>query len=311
MNKISRLEFLFLLLYALSVISGIVILLRRPPTVKTEFTPLRLRKMTTSNAIAVVEIYGPVRITQRKSLRAANSDRIVRRLRSLSHRSDVKAVLLRINSPGGSVAAIQEIYNEVINLRKSGKVVVASLADIAASGGYYIASAADKIVANPGTLTGSVGVIFELVQAQELMKKIGVKIETIKSGKHKDIGSITRELTPEERQILQTLINNAYEQFVNAIATGRNIPKEKVLEFADGRIFTGEQAKTLGIVDEIGSRIDAINLAAKLAGIEGTPHIITERDPFEEFIATISEMTDSVLFEDIMGQKVRFEYIFE
>lgn len=308
MNK--KLIVFLVVLYFLSAVSGIVILLNQPAA-KTNIPEIRLSgKPSSPETIAIIEIYGPVRMTTRTSFRAPNPDRIVRKLRLLSERSNVKAVILRINSPGGTVAAVQEIYSEVLNLRNKGKIVVASFGDIAASGGYYIAAAADKIVANPGTLTGSVGVILELFQAPELLKKIGVRIETIKSGKHKDIGSFSREISPEEKQILLSLINNAYDQFVNAIVEGRKMPREKVLAIADGRIFTGEQAKNLGMVDELGTRDDAINLAVKLAGIKGTPRIIHDSDPIEEFLSLFGA-SESVFFENAIEQKVRFEYMFE
>ncbi len=304
-----KLTLTLIVLYAISVLAAVVILIRRPVGTGMMIS-LKSPRVLSQDAVAVVRIHGPISISYKSTLRLSAHERIIKSIRSLAKRTDVKAVVLRINSPGGSVAAVQEIYNEVINLRKNGKTVVASLGDIAASGAYYIASAADRIVSNPGTLTGSVGVIFELIQAQELMKKIGVRIETIKSGKHKDIGSFSRELTVEEREIFRSLINNAYEQFINAIVEGRNMPKDKVLSFADGRIFTGAQAKNLGIVDELGNESAAIKTATELAGIKGTPRIIYERDPIEEFFSSIN-LRESSPIEYLLGRKVRFEYILE
>jgi len=280
-------------IYLLSILSAVIILIKNPSRSTTQIQkesrlPINLSRGTTtrrtSDTVAIVEIYGPIKMSARISPGSANPDRITRKLRSLADRKDIKAVVLRINSPGGTVAAVQEIYDEVMNLRNKGIKVVASMGDVAASGGYYVASAADKIVANPGTLTGSIGVIMEYAHGQELFKKIGLKIETIKSGKYKDTGSFSRETTPEERQILQSLINDAYSQFVGAIEKGRNIPREKILTFADGRIFTGAQAKELGVIDQLGNRDDAIKLAASLAGIEGEPNVIIEKEPWEEFL---------------------------
>jgi len=288
-------------IYILSLISALVILFKNTsgreniPDVKsaretTEPSSLKIssiRKRSGGGTVALVEIYGPIRISSsRISHGTANPERITRKLRNLAADNDVKAVVLRINSPGGTVAGVQEIYEEIMNLRKNGKIVVASMGDVAASGGYYIAAAADKIVANPGTLTGSIGVIMELAQGEALFKKIGVKFETVKSGRYKDTGSWSREITSEEKQILQTLINDAYSQFVQAITDGRKIPREEVLKFADGRIFTGAQAKAIGIVDELGGKTDAIYLAASLAGIKGEPNVVVEKDPWEDFLDT-------------------------
>ena len=166
----------------------------------------------------------------------------------------------------------QEIYEEIEKLKKK-KPVIASLGGVAASGGYYIASACDQIVANPGTLTGSIGVIMELANVEGLMEKLGVKEYPIKSGPHKDIGSPFRPLTNEGKKILQSLVDNVHGQFVRAVAKGRGLPEEKVRELADGRIYSGEQAKALGLVDILGNMEDAIELAARQGGIEGTPEV--------------------------------------
>ncbi|PKM82292.1 MAG: signal peptide peptidase SppA, partial [Firmicutes bacterium HGW-Firmicutes-13] len=170
--------------------------------------------------------------------------------------------------PGGSAAASQEINSEIKKLREEGKVVVVSMADVAASGGYYIAAAADKILANPGTTTGSIGVIMQVTNLEELYEKIGMEIETIKSGEQKDIGNPARPMTEEERSILQSISNDIYDQFVDAVAEGRNLSRERVLELADGRIFTGRQAFELDLIDELGDLYDAVEKAAELAGLD-------------------------------------------
>lgn len=325
MNIDKKITFALAALYLASLAAALAILIRTPAPSETAMSPFagarlsRLRE--TGDAVAVIEIFGPIRMSRASSRRGASPERIVRKIQDAAARDDIKALVLRIDSPGGTVAATQEIFDEVMNFRKSGKIVVASMGDIAASGGYYIAAGADKIMANPGTLTGSVGVIFELMQAQELFKKIGVKIETVKSGKYKDTGSLSREMTAEERALLQGIINDAYEQFVSAISKGRGTPREKVLEFADGRIFTGAQAKAAGIIDELGNRNDAVALAGKLAGIKGEPRIITERDPFEEFLQYL-DMGQFSRFDAVaagagalsasrFGEGVRFEYMME
>lgn len=204
----------------------------------------------------------------------AGSETIMEQIKSAGKDKDVKAVVIRINSPGGSVAASQEIYQSIKWLRKTkGKPVVASLADLSASGGYYVACAADKIVANPGSLTGSIGAIWGVHNLKELYKKIGIKFEVIKSGKYKDIGSPIRELTPEERKILQNLIDDVYNQFVKAVAEGRGLEISYVKKFADGQVFTGQQAKRLKLVDKLGNLQYAIRLAGEMGGIKGEPAI--------------------------------------
>ena len=177
---------------------------------------------------------------------------------------NVKAIVIRINSPGGTVAASQELYKAVINARKK-KPVVITMGDIAASGGYYISSAADAIFANPGTLTGSIGVITSYLNFYDLLNKIGVKGVVIKSGNYKDIGNPTRPMTPEERKILQALLDDTYDQFLSDVAKGRNIQKSTIAKIAQGLIYTGKQAKKIGLVDRLGDYNQAIQYTQKLA----------------------------------------------
>lgn len=180
--------------------------------------------------------------------------------------ASVKAVVLRIESPGGSAAASQEIANEIRRFKeKTGKPVVVSMGDVAASGGYYISAYADKIVANPATLTGSIGVISELIYIEGLLKKLGLDMEIIKAGEHKDMG--IRPLTDEERQIMQAITDDLYEQFVSAVAEGRKLPVAKVKALATGQLYTGDQALALGLIDKLGDLDTAIELAAELGGV--------------------------------------------
>jgi protease IV len=190
----------------------------------------------------------------------------------------IRAIILRVNSPGGGVAPSQEIYREIRKTIKKKRVIV-SMGSVAASGGYYISSAADKIVADPGTLTGSIGVIVEFVRLQELMQKIGVDMEVLKSGEFKDIGSPYRKLTDAEKDLIQKLIVNIQKQFVEAVAQGRNLPIEKVREIADGRIISGSQGKELGLVDELGNFEDAVALAKTMAGIKGEVTLVYPKKP--------------------------------
>jgi len=301
-------------LYFFCLIATIYLILQQAGKTVPE-PALQKWKMFPKEAIAILRIYGPIGLSHGFGFPVGvDVDRLIKRLQDLREKPEIKAVVLKINSPGGSVGSVQEIYSEIKKLRQKGKIVVASLGDVCASGGYYLACVADKIVANPGTLTGSIGVILELANLEELFKKIGVKIETIKSGKHKDIGSYARTLTPEEKEIFQNLINDAYEQFINSISEERNLKRDKVLQFADGRIFTAQQGLKLGLVDRLGTTEEAINLAAELAGMKGKPKVITEFEPWEKILDLFSRYSErkKISFPDILReQKVRFEYILE
>jgi protease-4 len=204
----------------------------------------------------------------------AVSEDIATALREAARDPGLKAVVIRLNSPGGTAAAAQEIGAEVERLRKSGKKVVASMGDTAASGAYWIAAGTDRIVANPGTLTGSIGVIMERYDLQGLYGKVGVDTETFKSGPYKDMGSSSRSSTPEERAIFQSMIDDIYSQFVEYVAQGRHKDIAEVKTLADGRVYTGRQAKELGLVDQLGDFHDAVLLAGALAGIPGEPTVV-------------------------------------
>ena len=234
--------------------------------------------------IAVVEIRGV--ITQ--------SSPVIEEIRQ--HREDdgVKAIILRIDSPGGGVGPSQEIYREVVKTRKK-KKVVASMGSVAASGGYYIACASDLIVANPGTITGSIGVVMQFTNFEDLMKKIGIKGVVLKSGEYKDAGSPFRPMTPEEKRLLQGVIDNVQEQFVQAVTEGRKLDKAKVMEIADGRILTGEQAKQLGLVDQMGNLQDAIETVAKLVGIEGKPQVVYPKKKYSIWDFLLKDIANGIV----------------
>lgn len=203
----------------------------------------------------------------------AGSMTVMDHLRKAASDPTVGAVVLRFNTPGGSVPASQEIATEIIRLKETGKPIVASMADVSASAGYYLAALADVIVANPGTITGSLGVYMQVANFEELYEKLGIEYNYIKSGEYKDMGATNRPLRPEEKEILQAMVDDIYQQFIETIAEGRNMPAERVKELADGRIYTGNQAKELGLVDELGNYYDAINMAARMAGITGEPRV--------------------------------------
>lgn len=219
-----------------------------------------------AEAVGVIEVRGVIE----------NERSIVNAVRSFAKDEDIRAVVLRVESPGGGVAPSQEIHRELTRLREK-KPLIASLGGVAASGGYYIASACSAIVANPGTITGSIGVIMETVNVQGLLEKLGVKGTIVKSGAYKDLGSPLREMTLEERQILEEMLNAVHQQFISAVATGRRMDEAKVRGLADGRVYSGEQALELGLVDHLGSFQDALTLAAEKAGITGEPRVIRAR----------------------------------
>ncbi len=243
-------------------------------------------KFAFGDKIGVIEIRGV--ITQ--------SFGIIEELQQYNEDERVKAIILRIDSPGGGVGPSQEIYREIQKIRSSKrKKIITSMGSVAASGGYYIASASDLIIANPGTITGSIGVLMEFTNIEELFKKIGIKGVVLKSGEHKDIGSPFREMTPEEKKLIQSVIDNVHQQFIQAVMEGRNLERSKVIEVADGRILTGEQAKKLGLVDQLGNLQDAIDTAARMAGIEGKPVVLYPKRKFSLLDLLIEGITDAVL----------------
>ena len=229
------------------------------------FSHLRGREagLVFGDKVGILEVKGVI----------ANVQPTIEELAKFRRDGSIKAVVVRIESPGGGVSPSQELYEEIRRTAQE-KPVVVSMGSVAASGGYYIACAAQKIYANPGTITGSIGVILQFTNFEELLKKIGFRMEVVKSGPYKDVGNPGREMTPEEKAYLQKLVDNVHQQFVRDVARGRHMKVEKVREVADGRIFTGEQAMELGLVDELGDLKDAINGAAKMAAIEGEPKVV-------------------------------------
>lgn len=240
-----------------------------------KFLPARNIHGAAPKKIAVIHVEGVIMggRDQGDFWGGGGTDAVIRQLHEARDDMEVKAVLLRINSPGGSAPAAQEMGVEIKKLRASGKIVVASMGDVAASGGYWIAAVTDKIYANPATMTGSIGVYIPYSNWEELYQKIGIHPEKIKSGPHKDILSPERRMTQEERKIIQGMVDDLYNQFVAVVAEGRRMDPAKVRRLADGRLYTGSQAKELGLVDELGTMYDAIDGVAAMAGIEGKPEL--------------------------------------
>jgi protease-4 len=259
------------------------------------FTPSS--NLSFSSKIGVIPIEGAI----------LDSQAITEQLRRFRKDKGIKAIILRINSPGGAVGPTQEIYREVQRTMET-KNVVASLGGVAASGGYYIAAAAKQIVANPGTITGSIGVIMEFVRFDELLNKIGIKLEVQKSGEFKDIGSPHRELTARDKELISALIADIQKQFVEAVASGRNLSLEKTRDIADGRIFSGAQAKELGLVDVLGNFQDAVELAKNMATIRGDVTLVyPKKSKFDLWDLFLGSAADS-LAKRIQGMKTRVEY---
>jgi protease-4 len=234
-------------------------------------------KLRGSSTIGVIEIVGTIAGETGSGVLGgytANSMDLMNTIRQAGEREDIKAIVLRINSPGGSAVASQEISLELDRLRDKGKKIIVSMGDTCASGGYWIACSSDYIMANGATLTGSIGVIMQLSNLEGLYEKLGIREEVIKSGKHKDMGSPARDMTEEERQLLEDIVGDSYDQFLEQVLKGRQgkISREELLEVADGRIISGRQALELGLIDDIGNYYDALAFARETAGLpENSP----------------------------------------
>lgn len=256
--------------------------------------------LSAKTGIGLVEVKGMI----------LDSKETIRQLRHFLKQDGVKAVVLRVDSPGGIVAPSQEIFEEVKKFAARKKIIV-SMGSLAASGGYYISAPATMIYANPGTITASIGVILKLSNIEALMDKIGIKSHTLKTGKYKDSGSPLREFSPEDRAMLQSVIDNTHEQFIRAVAEGRKLPVEDVRKIADGRILSGEQAKGFKLVDRLGTLQDAIEEAGKQAGIKGEPEIILppkKKVNYLDMLADGAEGTfDGTLKSALGGMRLMYE----
>ena len=282
---------------ALLVAGTLVIIALAFTVVNLALTGDRLALSPLGGRVGLVEIVGDI----------DDPDPIVDQLDRMERDTSVRAVVVRLDSPGGGVAASQEIYEAVKKLREDGKKpVVASFGGVAASGAYYVACAADSIVANAGTLTGSIGVIMMFPNTEDLFRKVGIRFETVKTGKYKDIGNMWRPMTDDERKLLQDVLSNVYDQFVDAIIEGRSMVKEDVLPYADGRIFSGDQALQYGFVDRLGDLDDAIRLAGEMAGISGQPVVIRKERPRVRFLDYLDNKMNAL--SGLSSRGPRLEY---
>ena len=271
------------------------------------FLPSPAKKMSSSEPkIALIHVEGVIMSGRNQGTLFGDMggvDAVIRQLREAGEDSSVKAIVLRVNTPGGSVPATQELGTEITRIRVAGKPIVTSMGDVAASGGYWLAAMTDKVYANPSTMTGSIGVYIPYANWEELYKKIGISQEKIKSGSHKDILSPDRPITPQERAILQSMVDDIYEQFVAVVSEGRGMDSARVRELADGRIYTGKQAKALGLVDELGNLYDAIDATAQMVGIQGKPKIkeYGKNSPLNMLL----EGRGGVRIEDVLGRQLK------
>ena len=234
--------------------------------------------------IGVVELRGVI----------ASSDDLVRQFKKYRDDRSIKAILLHIDSPGGGVVASQEMYEEVKKTRDGGKPVVVSMGALAASGGYYVSCGASRLVANRGTLTGSVGVISEFLQLQDALGKLGIGVKTIKAGSLKDAGSPTKKMTEEDQKYFQSLMDEVHRQFIAVVEKERKLDHDVVVRLADGRVYTGEKARDLGLVDTIGTFEDGVQIAADIAGIKGEPSLVRERKKRSLMESLLSDVGESV-----------------
>jgi protease-4 len=252
--------------------------------------------------VAVIEVYGEI----------MSSKNVIRQLKRYGEAGSVKAIILHIDSPGGAAAPSQEIYDEVLRVREEDdKLVIAATASVAASGGYMIACGADKIISNPSTITGSIGVVMQYMTLGGLFEKIGIEYQTVKSGELKDVGSLDRPLTKKEREMLAAMIMDTYEQFVDIVVEGREMDRDRVYELADGSVFSGRQAYKLGLVDTLGGYEDALRLAADLAGIDGDPDVIKEYRPkksFWDLMGSLLGNLDDISAGEISGPRLMYLY---
>lgn len=306
--------FLLLVLFVTSTCCGLYLAARPVPTCKKPATSADSKdgallssfsksSKSTKPGIAWIKVRGVIAQDNNSSpfSRPTGAAAIAKRIRQAAQDKNVKAIVLDINSPGGTVASVQNIYGELVKAKEQGKKIVALMRDVAASGGFYIAMAADKIVAEPGTITGSVGVIMQTSNVEGLFEKIGVKVMPITSGKYKDMGSAYRPMTDAEKAILQDMVNDTYTQFFAAVKAGRpDVKAEDLAEYTDGRVFTGQRAFNLGFIDKLGGEEEARVLAGELAGLKD-PEVIGQRgDNIREFIFSLgSNMENQTLSKQL------------
>ena len=315
--------FVLLGLFCVSSICGVFLTIKpsmqcsKQDSPNQNFTFASNKKDNRKEGIAWIKVRGVIAEEDSQSPFSAptGASYISKRIRDAAKQENVKAIVLDINSPGGTVASVQDIYSELLAAKEKGKKVVALFRDVAASGGFYIAMAADKIVAEPGTITGSVGVIMQTGNVVELFNKLGIKVEPITSGKHKDMGSAYRPMTEAEKAILQDMVDDTYAQFLAAVKKGRpNVKPEDMAAYTDGRVFTGQRALQLGFIDKLGGEETARLLAGELAGLKD-PKIITQkteglRELIFSFGSTMENQNIGKQLQSLSTPRVSYLWIF-
>jgi protease IV len=289
-----RHPYLFFILIFSSVVATAMILMALLVTLSTRDTEFEF-----GEKVGVIEINGII----------AESKNVLNYLKRFREDNSIKAIVIRVDSPGGAVGPSQEIFREIRKTSAS-KKVVASMGTIATSGGYYVAAGANGIVANPGTITGSIGVIMGFTNYEELLQKIGLVPIVIKSGEYKDIGSPVREMKPEEKKILQEFAKKIHRQFIKDIVDGRKMDMEKVESLADGRIFTGQESKKFGLVDRLGNLEDAIEWAGELGGIKGKIATVYAKEKNFSLLRYITDSSAGTLLKHILDPKLSADYIY-
>ena len=289
-----RHPYLFFILIFSSVVATAMILMTVLVTFGSRDTEFEF-----GEKVGVIEISGVI----------ADSKNVLNYLKRFREDNAIKAIVVRVDSPGGAVGPSQEIFRE-IRKTSATKKVVASMGTIATSGGYYIAAGANGIVANPGTITGSIGVIMGFTNYEELLHKIGLVPIVVKSGEYKDIGSPVRKMKPEEKEILQEFAKKIHRQFIEDIVDGRKMDMEKVESLADGRIFTGKESKKIGLVDRLGNLEDAIEWAGRLGGIKGKIATVYAKEKKFSFLRYITDSSAGTLLNHILNPKLSADYIY-
>ncbi len=274
----------FLGVLAFLVVVAFVFLFMIIALIKSSSTRVETVSSGSGDKIAIVELKGVIE----------SSEDIVRQFKKYAKDRSIRAILLRVNSPGGAVVPSQEIYDEVRKTRDGGKPVIVSMGSLAASGGYYVSCGATRLVANPGSLTGSIGVISEFLQLHNALAKLGIDVRTIKAGKLKDAGSYTKEMTEADQAYFQSLMDDVHRQFIAVVEKERHMSHDRVVELADGRVFTGEQAVEEGLVDTLGTFEDAVKIAAEIAGIHGEPTLVKERRRPGIFGTLVEDVNESL-----------------
>lgn len=289
---------LLVLFFGLSLVSSIFIIMDKQycevSDTSTDGTAI-FKSVKKDNIVGWVKVRGIIMEDTGSGWSSTNSaSTLANRIKKLGEDDDIKAIVVDIDSPGGTVASVQDIYDAINFVRiEHKKPVIALFRDVAASGGYYIAMACDKIIAQPGTITGSIGVIMQTTNMQELFAKIGVKVEPIKSGEYKDIGSPYREMTPAEKQLIQAMIDDSYDQFYEVVKNNRQLTDNVLRNYADGRVFTGRQALDIKMIDYLGGEDKAKAIAEELTGIEDLKIGTQKPTNFKDFFLMLDYATSN------------------